>query len=109
SAGGCAVVIRNTVRRAQETARALAETFGEDRVTLAHAQFLAVDRLRNDAELLRRFGAPGPAVDRPPGPHIVVATQVVEQSLDVDFDLMVTDLAPIDLVLQRMGRLHRHV
>ena len=106
--GGCAVVIRNTVRRAQETARGLTNHFGTGQVTLAHAQYLAIDRLARDAELLRMFGPPGAATERPAGPHVVVATQVVEQSLDVDFDLMVTDLAPVDLMLQRTGRLHRH-
>ncbi|KGM13640.1 CRISPR-associated helicase/endonuclease Cas3 [Cellulomonas bogoriensis] len=105
--GGCAVVIRNTVRRAQETAAALAAVFGEDDVTVAHAQFLSVDRAANDAALLARFGPPDDAVARP-SRHVVVGTQVVEQSLDVDFDLMVTDVAPVDLVLQRIGRLHRH-
>lgn len=107
--GGCAVVIRNTVRRVQEAADALTDHFGADNVTVAHAQFLAADRVANDAALLRRFGPPGEGVERPVGPHVVVASQVVEQSLDVDFDLMVTDVAPVDLLLQRMGRLHRHV
>jgi len=107
--GGNAVVIRNTVTRVQETAAYLVELFGEDAVMVAHAQFLAADRLVNDAELLRRLGPPSPQVERPRGPWIVVASQVVEQSLDVDFDLMVTDVAPVDLLLQRMGRLHRHV
>jgi len=104
--GGCALVVRNTVRRAQETYEQLRETFGED-VSLNHARFTISDRLARDADLLRRFGSPR---RRPERPHraIVVATQVVEQSLDVDFDLLVTDLAPIDLILQRMGRLHRH-
>lgn len=107
SGGGCAVVVRNTVGRVQETAGRLVAEFGADHVTVNHSRFLACDRARTDRELLRRFGPPGSATDRP-GLHIVVASQVVEQSLDVDFDLMVTDLAPIDLVLQRIGRLHRH-
>lgn len=104
--GGCAVVVRNTVGRAQHTATVLAAAFPGE-VTVAHARFIAADRADRDAELLGRFGPPGPGTVRP---HrwIVVATQVVEQSLDVDFDLMVTDLAPVDLVLQRLGRLHRH-
>ncbi|MGW9436108.1 CRISPR-associated helicase Cas3' [Streptomyces sp. NPDC055607] len=106
--GGCALVVRNTVRRVVETARVLRQRFGDD-VTVAHARFLDVDRAGNDKELLRRFGPPSPEVDRPAGRHIVVASQVAEQSLDVDFDLLVTDLCPVDLLLQRMGRLHRHL
>lgn len=105
--GGCAVVVRNTVARVQRTADRLVDEFGEDDVTVSHSRFLACDRARLDTGLLRRFGPPGPDTYRPHR-HVVVASQVVEQSLDVDFDLMVTDLAPIDLVLQRMGRLHRH-
>jgi CRISPR-associated endonuclease/helicase Cas3 len=105
--GGCAVVVRNTVGRVQDTADRLVEEFGAEHVTVAHSRFLACDRARIDRDLLRRFGPPGPGTERPQR-HVVVASQVVEQSLDVDFDLMVTDLAPVDLVLQRMGRLHRH-
>ena len=104
--GGCALIVRNTVRRAQETYELLRERFGQE-VSLTHARFTIGDRLAKDEDLLRRFGPPRSGPTRP---HraIVVATQVVEQSLDVDFDLLVTDLAPIDLILQRMGRLHRH-
>lgn len=104
--GGTAVVIRNTVRRVLATAAQLEQAFPGE-VSIAHSRFIAADRLRNDAVLLDRFGPPGRAAARPRR-HIVVASQVVEQSLDVDFDLLVTDLAPIDLVLQRVGRLHRH-
>ncbi|WP_312987419.1 CRISPR-associated helicase Cas3' [Crossiella cryophila] len=103
--GGCAVVVRNTVTRVQETAQRLEEEFGAGQVTINHSRFLACDRARIDQSLLRQFGPRG----QRPGLHIVVASQVVEQSLDVDFDLMVTDLAPMDLVLQRLGRLHRHL
>lgn len=104
--GGCALVVRNTVDRVLEATEHLREHFGAEAVTVAHSRFIAADRARKDTELRERFG---PGGDRPAGPHIVVASQVVEQSLDIDFDLLVTDLAPVDLVLQRMGRLHRHL
>lgn len=106
SDGGVALVVHNTVRRVLETAQRLHREFPGE-VTVAHSRFIAADRLRKDTELLDSFGPPGRATQRPRR-HIVVASQVVEQSLDVDFDVLVTDLAPVDLVLQRMGRLHRH-
>lgn len=106
SEGGCALVVRNTVARVLHTATSLEQAFPGE-VTVAHSRFITADRLRKDSELLDRFGPPDRAHHRPER-HIVVASQVVEQSLDVDFDLLVTDLAPVDLVLQRMGRLHRH-
>ncbi|MGA5363936.1 CRISPR-associated helicase Cas3' [Streptomyces purpurascens] len=107
--GGCVLVVRNTVRRVLETARVLRERFGDDDVTVAHSCFVDVDRAAKDRDLLGRFGPPEKTGGRrPAGRHIVVASQVAEQSLDVDFDLLVSDLCPVDLLLQRMGRLHRH-
>ncbi|WP_282795519.1 type I-E CRISPR-associated protein Cse1/CasA [Streptomyces sp. CC224B] len=105
SEGGCALVLRNTVERVLEAADVLRARLGDDTVTVAHSRFLAADRAAKDAAMLRLFGPDG--AERPRR-HVVVASQVLEQSLDVDFDLLVTDLAPVDLVLQRMGRLHRH-
>ncbi|AEE44655.1 CRISPR-associated helicase/endonuclease Cas3 [Cellulomonas fimi] len=102
--GGCAGVVRNTVARAQEAARHLEARFGPEVVTVAHARFLAADRRENDLRLLAELGRDGARPDR----RIVVGTQVLEQSLDIDLDVLVTDLAPVDLVLQRIGRLHRH-
>ncbi|MET7456275.1 CRISPR-associated helicase Cas3' [Streptomyces sp. NPDC005574] len=106
--GGCVLVVRNTVKRVLETARVLRERFGDDAITVAHSCFVDVDRAAKDRDLLERFGPPGKTTRRPGGRHIVVASQVAEQSLDVDFDLLVSDLCPVDLLLQRMGRLHRH-
>lgn len=106
--GGCVLVVRNTVRRVLEAAGALRERFGDANVTVAHSCFIDVDRAAKDASLLNRFGPPGKSEGRP-AMHIVVASQVAEQSLDVDFDLLVTDLCPVDLLLQRIGRLHRHL
>lgn len=105
SDGGCACVLRDTVSRAQSTYQQLKKAFGASCVKLVHSRFIAVDRMRNDAELLRLLG---PDSDNRPDKLIVVGTQVIEQSLDIDFDVMITDIAPIDLLLQRMGRLHRH-
>lgn len=110
--GGCALVIRNTVSRVLETAALLRARFGAERVTVAHARFLDLDRSENDKELLAHFGPSGEPTATTPARrnsgHIVVASQVAEQSLDIDFDLLVSDLCPADLLLQRMGRLHRH-
>lgn len=114
--GGCVLIIRNTVRRVQETARFLEDIFGRDRIrrdriTVAHSRFLALDRIAIDESLRDRFGPPERLKETGatrPVSHVVVASQVAEQSLDIDFDLLITDLAPVDLVLQRMGRLHRH-
>ena len=107
--GGCALVVRNTVGRVLETAQFLRRRFKADEITVAHARFVDLDRARKDARLLELFGPPEKSGDRRPAKHIVVATQVAEQSLDIDFDLLVTDLCPVDLLLQRMGRLHRHM
>jgi CRISPR-associated helicase Cas3/CRISPR-associated endonuclease Cas3-HD len=103
--GGTAAVICNTVTRAQHFARELREHFGDD-VMLLHSRFIAEDRRSRESRTRELLGPPGSGAR----PHrlVVVGTQVLEQSLDVDFDLMVTDLAPVDLVLQRLGRLHRH-
>ncbi|WP_089227255.1 CRISPR-associated helicase/endonuclease Cas3 [Actinacidiphila glaucinigra] len=106
--GGCVLVVRNTVKRVLETAKVLRAHFGSEAVTVAHARFLDVDRAAKDKDLLERFGPQATLGDGRPTKHIVVASQVAEQSLDVDFDLLVTDLAPVDLLLQRIGRLHRH-
>jgi CRISPR-associated helicase Cas3 len=102
--GGCIGIIRNTVKRAQETAKQMAALFGEEVVTLFHAQFLTADRIDKEDDLRGKLGRDGA---RPPL-YIVVGTQVLEQSLDIDFDLIISDIAPADLLLQRMGRLHRH-
>ena len=73
---------------------------------LFHARFAMIDRLRVETAVLQRFGRTSTPADR--AGRVLVATQVVEQSLDLDFDLMVSDLAPVDLLLQRAGRIWRH-
>lgn len=106
--GGCAAVICNTVRRAQEMYEALAGAFAEDERGLFHARFVQGDRQRIEQDCLHRFGPPSDPDVRRPRKYVLVATQVIEQSLDLDFDVMVSDPAPIDLLLQRSGRLRRH-
>lgn len=103
--GGCVLVVLNTVRRAQATHRALRDTLDCD-VMLLHGRLTASDRAERTQMLLERLG-PGGRTGRPKR-LVVVATQVAEQSFDVDVDLLITDLAPVDLLLQRAGRLHRH-
>ena len=104
---GCAAVICNTVGRAQEAYEHLRAKFGND-VMLAHSRFTAKHRAEKEAALVSLLGKDSHRGDGRPERLIVVGTQVIEQSLDLDFDVMVTDFAPVDLVLQRLGRLHRH-
>jgi CRISPR-associated endonuclease/helicase Cas3 len=88
-------------------AQALRERFGAEEVLLLHSRFLAPDRQALETALMAKLGKPGQDVQRP-SRLIVVGTQVLEQSLDIDFDLLITDFCPMDLLLQRIGRLHRH-
>ncbi len=108
AAGGCAAVICNTVGSAQRLFATLEQACQNTptELRLFHARYLVRDRRRIEEEVLRMFGRDGKCR---PKSAILVATQVVEQSLDLDFDLMVTELAPVDLILQRAGRLHRHL
>ncbi len=105
--GGARVAwIRNTVAEAQCAFIGVQEeaaAIGID-TTLFHARFRGGDRSIIEMSVLEKFGK-----SAPPGGRILIATQVVEQSLDLDFDELHTDLAPIDLIFQRTGRLHRHV
>jgi CRISPR-associated endonuclease/helicase Cas3 len=102
-AGARVVWIRNTVREAQRAYRAVAAIASNEEHSLFHARFRGCDRSKIEQAVLERFGKAAP-----PGGRVLIATQVVEQSLDLDFDELHTDLAPIDLLFQRAGRLHRH-
>ena len=107
AAGACGVYIRNTVKdavTAYEQFKALAPPGVH--VDLFHARFALGDRITREKAILAKFGKASGPLER--SGQILVATQVVEQSLDLDFDLMATDLCPMDLLIQRAGRLHRH-
>ena len=108
-AGASVLVVRNSVGGAVDVAKAV-EALAPDlafRVegvtTLHHGRFAPSDRRLLDAAVEREFGRARSAQGR-----ILVGTQTLEQSLDIDADLLITDLAPMDVLLQRLGRLHRH-
>ncbi len=104
-AGKAVAWIRNTVDDARQAFEELSER-SQRPVTLHHSRFALGDRLENEDDILKNFGQESEPHQR--RGKIVVATQVLEQSLDVDFDKMVSDLAPMDRLIQRIGRLHRH-
>jgi len=106
--GGCVACVVNTVQRAQDLYLKLVGNSDGVEVCLFHARFPLEDRLRLERWVKVKFGKHSALGRRRPRKAILVATQVVEQSLDLDFDVMFTELAPVDLVLQRAGRLHRH-
>ncbi|MBB5350959.1 CRISPR-associated endonuclease/helicase Cas3 [Haloferula luteola] len=107
--GANVVVIRNTVALAQETYRhlksLLSDRIPEAHCGLLHSRFPIWQRSRNESRWVSLLGKDSSL--RPPG-SLLVSTQIVEQSVDIDADLLITDLAPTELILQRIGRLHRH-
>lgn len=105
--GACVLWIRNTVDEAQETYRALQSinVQGGPPVALLHSRFPFFRREELETQWMRRLGKG--SANRPAG-CILVSTQVAEQSVDIDADLLITDLAPTDMLLQRLGRLWRH-
>ena len=102
-AGKAVLYVRNTVDDALDAYTEFSER-GLD-TTLFHSRFALVDRLAIEGHVVKTFGKDS-GDER--GSKVLVATQVVEQSLDLDFDALVTDLAPVDLLIQRAGRLWRH-
>lgn len=101
---GCICVIMNTVKEAQKVWEELSSKLDKD-VLLFHARFSAERRDEIEKECIKLFGKDK---SNRPKRAILVATQVVEQSLDLDFDYMITALCPIDLLFQRIGRVWRH-
>lgn len=112
--GAKVLVIKNTVKdciAAQEAVERQADAhgrrdllFGCDGIAAPHhARFARVDREALDLSLDQHIGA-----KRREGGCVVVATQTVQQSLDLDADVLFSDLSPADVLLQRIGRLHRH-
>ncbi len=107
--GHCVCWIRNTVRDARRAYEQVGEREGVelDKVSLFHSRYAMKDRLAIEKDVCARFGKDStPAVREG---QVLIATQVVEQSLDLDFDVMISDLAPMDLLIQRAGRLQRHI
>lgn len=103
--GGCAAVVCNTVDEAQRTFEVVRDwVAGRVEVVLLHSRFPARRREEITDLVTNRLGKG--SVER--ASMIVVATQVIEQSLDLDVDLLISDLAPMAQLLQRAGRCHRH-
>jgi CRISPR-associated endonuclease/helicase Cas3 len=104
----CACWIRNTVWDAIKAYRMILEDKAVDpsKTMLFHARYILGDRLRIENKVIKAFGKKSTAKDRKG--RILISSQVIENSLDLCFDGMVSDLAPIDAMIQRAGRLHRH-
>ncbi len=98
--------IRNTVSDAMNSYEYFSNKLPKENLILFHARFAMGDRLDKEKNILSTFGKISNSEIR--NGKLVIATQVIEQSLDLDFDVMISDIAPIDLIIQRAGRLHRH-
>ncbi|MFD3586891.1 CRISPR-associated helicase Cas3' [Streptomyces sp. NPDC058683] len=113
--GWCVAVVQNLVRHAVEAYEEilqLVEELPEDgrpEVFLLHGQLMEAERAQAEADILKRFGRPDDRGEQVrPARAIVVGTKLLEEGLDVDFDVMISSVAPIDSLIQRMGRIQRH-
>ncbi|MBI4668055.1 MAG: CRISPR-associated helicase Cas3' [Elusimicrobia bacterium] len=104
--GACACWMRNTVADVRSAYERLAGRISPERLILFHARFTMGNRLEIENKVKATFGKESSGSQR--AGKLLIATQVVEQSLDLDFDFIVSDLAPMDRLIQRFGRLHRH-
>lgn len=110
--GARILIVCNTVSGAIELQREIEQTVSDSSYLFScngticphHGRFARADREHLDAAVTARFGK-----NSAPGPVLLIGTQTLEQSLDIDADLLITDLAPMDVLLQRIGRLHRHL
>lgn len=103
--GGVIGVVVNTVKKAQEVYSQLVTAISDCDVVLIHSAFTSLDRSEKESLIASRACG---RVESFRKPMVVIGTQVIEQSLDLDFDLLVSDICPVDLLIQRIGRLHRH-
>lgn len=108
SAGQCICWIRNTVDEATAVYRLLQArgSIPPENLLLFHSRFAFADRMSIENQALDWFGKESTTETR--RGKVLIATQVIEQSLDIDLDAMISDLAPVDLLIQRAGRLQRH-
>ncbi|WP_280541118.1 CRISPR-associated helicase Cas3' [Chromohalobacter sp. 11-W] len=106
-AGDCIVWVRNTVDDAIRAWQAIRDIHPDpERCLLFHARFAMVDRRRIESDVIERFGKTStPSIRRG---QVLITTQVFQESLDCDADRMISDIAPVDLLIQRAGRLQRH-
>ncbi|SFX34156.1 CRISPR-associated helicase/endonuclease Cas3 [Marinospirillum alkaliphilum] len=106
--GDCVVWVRNSVKDALQAYEQLVSRLqNQDDLLLFHSRFTLMDRKNVENRVLASFGKHSSLQER--RGKILIATQVFQESLDADADLMISDLCPIDDLIQRAGRLHRHL
>lgn len=107
SRGEAVVWVRNTVGDAQQAYTLLSERYPQTHITLFHSRFTLYDRKQKEKEVLGRLGKQSTTQQRLG--QILISTQVFQESIDADCDFMLSDICPIDDLIQRAGRLKRHI
>ncbi len=105
--GKCVCWIRNTIKDVVEGYEELKNALPKESLHVFHSRFTLADRLETEQRVTQIYGKDSTGAQR--SGQVLIASQVVEQSLDLDFDVLISDLAPVDLMIQRAGRLHRHI